>query len=323
MKTLICAALAVAVNAFPQAGGSPAALTLPQVLMLNTHNSYSQEDIGGPEFPFRIGEQLDLGVRILEFDIWEPTGNEGEDGTITHNPASTVERHCSSVGSCMDQVKNWQANNPGHSPIILMFEVRNRAAGSFLPGREDTTTKFRRFSMNAVANQAVANDLKVVTYEDSMKPMSELTDSVILSVFRKNNDNGKLIDSIGQDPNYLRERNIFLAGRQPEDSDPDFAASDFGPDVLRINKQDNAPGPQAANVFTISSICDDEDSCRGAISSGRINRIDGANGLGVDDLFMVQPGSETDEAVIAEVEANPGLQLMQQIKENNGFIAKP
>ena len=169
-------------------------LNLAQVQMVYSHNSYDSRQDRWPGTD--IEGQLDAGVRVLEFDLWDANG------TIAHD-SDTVAQHCADITACLDNVKAWSAANPEHAPILLQFEVTDN--GDFVePGEaEDAQLAARTAAVQSKVQlladtlNPLVNEGKLITYKDSLKEIDELRGKFIVSLYRKyntpyyqNRDNG-------------------------------------------------------------------------------------------------------------------------------------
>lgn len=140
-------------------------LRMNQIQVLGTHNSYHiqprdeilealalfqgqalADSLEYTALPLR--EQLDRGVRQLELDLYaDPDGGMyayrrglialGEDpasglpeldepGTkVLHVQDIDFETHCLTFVACLEMVKAWSDDYPGHLPIVIMLEGRD------------------------------------------------------------------------------------------------------------------------------------------------------------------------------------------------------
>lgn len=144
--------------------------SLPEVKFLNqyqvigSHNSYKMAidstllgtltkmgyDMKGLEYEhISIPEQLDLGLRNLEIDVYgdlyggryaHPKGLDIAPHQPPFNADSTMNRpgfkvfhvidvdfrsSCPTLATCLQQLKSWSDKNPGHFPIFITFEVKD------------------------------------------------------------------------------------------------------------------------------------------------------------------------------------------------------
>ncbi len=103
-------------------GGDP--LRYTDARFAATHNSYEGGERGS------IVEQLDRGVRSLEFDIHDNDfathgyriGHDGPGDAVAHgngNPDSDA------LTEWLDIIADWSAANPGHAPITLYIDAKD------------------------------------------------------------------------------------------------------------------------------------------------------------------------------------------------------
>ncbi|MEO7428725.1 MAG: Ca2+-dependent phosphoinositide-specific phospholipase C, partial [Acidimicrobiales bacterium] len=168
---LLVAAAMVAAAACSSGGGSSATTTVPavpvrldQVQLLAAHNAYHLE---GPkplldaitaalpsltptiEYSHpTLGEELDLGVRSVELDVFEdpdggryavpkavallgldPLGPEmTEPGfKVFHIQEVDFRSTCSSLVACLQDLRTWSEQHDGHLPIVVQLEVKDGA----------------------------------------------------------------------------------------------------------------------------------------------------------------------------------------------------
>lgn len=143
---------------------SPPELRLDQVQVIGSHNSYrsgiSAEmldylsktrrdakrafNYAHPSLP----EQLDLGIRQLELDLFadpkggwfaEPFGETIAPTAINHEemskpgykvlhiPGLDYQSSCPTLVTCLEQIKLWSNRNPGHLPIFVTVDAKDTA----------------------------------------------------------------------------------------------------------------------------------------------------------------------------------------------------
>ena len=68
----------------------------------------------------KIEEQLDRGYRTFELDI-----HIKADGVMNyHVQMWDQETHCYCLGQCLQTMKRWSLDNPGHGPIVILLEPK-------------------------------------------------------------------------------------------------------------------------------------------------------------------------------------------------------
>ncbi|MFC4726932.1 phosphatidylinositol-specific phospholipase C1-like protein [Coralloluteibacterium thermophilus] len=148
-----CLGLASAVHA-----GAP--LRMNDIVAVGTHNSYKQAMPAETMARLRMAdpaaadaldyahrplvEQLDRGARQLELDVnFDPHGGHYAAGSddpafglpgfkVLHIPGIDDATHCVRLVACLETIRDWSDANPGHVPILLMFNAkdeRNAARG--------------------------------------------------------------------------------------------------------------------------------------------------------------------------------------------------
>jgi len=101
------------------------ALTIAQVQAVGTHNSYHVDTTGfGPwNYTHRpLDEQLDLGVRQFELDVWD-TGVEGIE--VVHLPGLDAGVTCGTLADCVQRQVDWSAAHPDHVPLVTLVEPKS------------------------------------------------------------------------------------------------------------------------------------------------------------------------------------------------------
>ncbi|MGB3470352.1 MAG: phosphatidylinositol-specific phospholipase C1-like protein [Erythrobacter sp.] len=140
----------------------PEDLKLNDLQSVGSHNSYkiaipaaelaiisaqSQEAAEGLDYGHApLNEQLDLGMRQLEIDIYyDPDGGRfadpllprisGEpfDASQLHQPGFKVfhtsdidvRSHCLTLVACLEEIEAWSDAHPGHAPILILFNTKS------------------------------------------------------------------------------------------------------------------------------------------------------------------------------------------------------
>jgi hypothetical protein len=153
---LLLALLAATLVVAPAAGVEPEGLALNDIQLLGSHNSYKQAMAADTMAALRevdpqlarsldywhvpLGEQLDLGVRKLEIDIfYDPGGHRFGRGAVSGAPNEGVESqfpvlhvqnlddrsHCVHLLHCLVQLVAWSEANPGHLPVFVSFNAKD------------------------------------------------------------------------------------------------------------------------------------------------------------------------------------------------------
>lgn len=226
-------------------------LTLAQVNMVYSHNSY---DTRQDRWPLTdIPTQLDAGVRVLELDLWDA------EGTIAHDD-NTINQHCSTIDACLNTISDWSANNPGHAPIVIQFEMTDN--GEFVEETEEESLQLAartdvvqaKIDLLAEKLAPLVEQDKLVAYGESLDSISQLRDKFVVTLYRKYNtpfysdrstgnfskrqtiplntalELDQNSNSGNKYRNLLSDSRIFLASRYIGDESPDnwsFADPDY------------------------------------------------------------------------------------------------
>lgn len=110
-----------------------------------------------------LAEQLDLGMRQLEIDIYyDPDGGRFADPLlprvsgatydaaamrepgfkVLHSADIDVRSHCPTLIACLQQIETWSDAHPDHAPILILFNTKDTAvpipgAATVLPFTEE------------------------------------------------------------------------------------------------------------------------------------------------------------------------------------------
>jgi len=136
------------VLAMPAVAGS--ALRMNDIQILGSHNSYKLEmpaenfamlSSARPEVArtleyshIPLAEQLDLGIRKLELDVFYDPDHElfGDRASDSQFPVLHVQNlddrsSCRSLGHCLELLVNWSAAHPDHLPVFVSFNAKDAA----------------------------------------------------------------------------------------------------------------------------------------------------------------------------------------------------
>ncbi len=110
-----------------------------QIQFIGSHNSYKQAMPDGfvkqimkvnPEVMesleyehVPLAEQLDLGIRKLELDIFYVA--DEDKFLVGHVQQIDMNSNCSSLRICLTQIIAWSQNNPTHAPIWISFNAKD------------------------------------------------------------------------------------------------------------------------------------------------------------------------------------------------------
>jgi len=105
-------------------------LRLNHVQVAGTHNSYhidNKQGVPGLDYthapiPTQLSSQ---GVRQLEIDVhWDITRQSLR---VYHIPVVDTLSTCDLLTDCLGQVKRWSDANPGHLPVLILLEPKDKA----------------------------------------------------------------------------------------------------------------------------------------------------------------------------------------------------
>jgi hypothetical protein len=70
-----------------------------------------------------LAEQLDLGIRKLELDVFYVS--EEEKFLVGHVQHIDMNSNCATLRICLTQIISWSQNNPTHGPIWISFNAKD------------------------------------------------------------------------------------------------------------------------------------------------------------------------------------------------------
>ena len=118
---------------------SETGISINQIQFVGSHNSYKQampdsfvkqlmkvnpkllESLDYEHIP--LGDQLDLGIRKLELDIFYRA--EDKRFLVGHVQQIDMSSNCESLRICLSQIISWSDDNPSHSPIWISFNAKD------------------------------------------------------------------------------------------------------------------------------------------------------------------------------------------------------
>ena len=115
-------------------------LKLNEIQTIGSHNSYklamSPEHVAAlkqtnPQaaaaleyWHLPIGQQLDLGLRALELDIfYDP---DAKNFVVGHVQVIDMNTTCSPLRRCLEEIRAWSDAHPRHLPITIMFNAKDQ-----------------------------------------------------------------------------------------------------------------------------------------------------------------------------------------------------
>jgi hypothetical protein len=123
----------------PAADNASAGLYINQIQFVGSHNSYKMampdgfvkqllklnpKVVEALEYEHRpIAEQLDLGMRKLELDVFY-VADENQ-FLVGHVQQIDMNSNCGTLRICLKQVSEWSKNNPSHAPVWIGFNAKD------------------------------------------------------------------------------------------------------------------------------------------------------------------------------------------------------
>lgn len=133
-------------------GGCAASPRLNEIQFVGSHNSYKSAmdpDVAArlrstnPEAAAALdyahpplGEQLDLGLRNLEIDLFNSAqvhGAQADDFVVGHVQVIDMNAHCATLRVCLRALVAWTGRHPRHAPVWLLFNLKDEP----VPGLPD------------------------------------------------------------------------------------------------------------------------------------------------------------------------------------------
>ncbi|MFT3924836.1 MAG: Ca2+-dependent phosphoinositide-specific phospholipase C [Myxococcales bacterium] len=213
----------------PLASTTAEALTLDQLQLKGSHNSYHQ----APRMALAKGwryshlplrKQLETqGVRQIELDVRYSGGQV----VVGHLPIVDGRSSCRTLAACLQQVKAWSDENPSHLPLFVFLEPKEHITPSNLDGRlevlDQTIAKvFPRSSL--LTPRDVAGEertLKEAVQAHGWPSLESTRGKVVFVLFGRKNHTR----AYGEGRPRLEGRLMFAAGR-PQDPYAVFASCD-------------------------------------------------------------------------------------------------
>lgn len=162
-------------------------LPLNHLQFFGSHNSYKkpmavaaqeqlrainpQAALGLEYWHAPLAEQLDLGVRVLELDVFydpqEKLFGRGGDFPVLHVQNIDTNSHCAELFDCIEQINLWSQINPSHEPLLLSFNAKTAVI--------DQPGFVRPRPFDAVAWQALDANLRLGFGSKILNPAEVLT----------------------------------------------------------------------------------------------------------------------------------------------------
>lgn len=225
------------------------ALALNEVQSVGSHNSYKKEIPAQELNMIRTGssraaleldyfhrplvEQLDLGIRQLELDVfYDPEGGRYADPALPRVVGATLKKqpelpyydtrdmdkpgfktlhiqdidvrsHCALFTTCLSQIKAWSARRPNHTPLLILINAKQTPIE--LPGAV-TPLPFTAEAFDALDAEirSVFSEDQLITPDDVRGNSSNLRGAVLLKGWPALvQSRGKMIFALDESPEVV------------------------------------------------------------------------------------------------------------------------
>jgi hypothetical protein len=106
-------------------------LSFDQLIFKASHNSYDKDATLQQQLTFNPARPNDFGCIGIELDIWRNTSPyvpyesiEQDFFTVSHTRPATTP-----LSYYLDQVLDWNSNNPGHLPVLITLDIKSSDGG--------------------------------------------------------------------------------------------------------------------------------------------------------------------------------------------------
>lgn len=224
-----------------------------------------------------LSQQLDLGMRQLEIDIYyDPDGGRFADPLLPrlsgapfdasglqapgfkvfHTSDIDVRSHCPTLAACLEDIEAWSDAHPGHAPILILFNTKSSTLP--IPGATPVLP-FDEAAFDALDAELrqVLGPNHFIEPDDVRGSAPTLRDAVMQTGWPTLSDSrGQLILALDSGPDTV---NAYMRGRESLEGLPIFVNS------LSID------APHAA-YFTINDPIEQRDQIEAAVRAGMIVR---------------------------------------------------
>ena len=155
----------------PAADNVSAGLYINQIQFVGSHNSYKMampegfvkqllklnpKVVEALEYEHvTLAEQLDLGVRKLELDVFY-VADENQ-FLVGHVQQIDMNSNCATLRICLKQVSDWSKNNPSHAPIWISFNAKDEEILGLPDPEAFTSTAFAL--MDSIIEEVLGDQL--------------------------------------------------------------------------------------------------------------------------------------------------------------------
>ena len=122
--------------------------------------------------------QLDLGLRVLELDVFydpqQTLFDRGGEFPVLHVQNIDTGSHCAELRTCIDQIIGWSELNAGHEPVLISFNAKTDVIDrpGFVAPHEFDTAAWRELDaqLRAGFGAKLLNPAQVLTPEGPVWP---------------------------------------------------------------------------------------------------------------------------------------------------------
>lgn len=273
-------------------------LRLNEVQSIGSHNSYkkaipptelslirassNEAAMGLDYFHLPITEQLDLGMRQLELDIFhDPDGGRYSDPVLPRLVGSTLENplydatdmdlpgfktmhvqdvdmrsHCALFTTCLTEISIWSTSRPNHTPLLILINAKQSSIE--LPGAV-TPLPFDAAAFDALDAEirSVFSEDQLITPDDVRGTNSNLRGGVLLNGWPELADaRGKVMFALDESPDVVE---TYLRGKPSLQGHPMFV------NTIRETADHAA-------YFTLNDPIADSDRINAAVDAGFLVR---------------------------------------------------
>jgi len=149
-------------------------LTYAHIQAVGTHNSYhvETEGVSRPEWDYShppLDEQLGRqGVRQFELDLYY---DEDEGYLAYHIPVLDQASNCETFIDCLEDMKRWSDDSPGHHPLMTLIELKD-------PFPEDPEEAAERLALLEAELCSVWPPSRLITSDDVRRDAADLKSAV-------------------------------------------------------------------------------------------------------------------------------------------------
>ncbi len=229
-------------------------LRLNHLQAKGTHNSYHVEEEQSADDSHRythapLTTQLeDYGCRAFELDVHQ-TG-EDDSFEVYHLPFIDDETTCLRFVDCLQELRSWSDDNPGHHPLFVWLEMKDDIDfGAAIRDYDGLDAEIRSVWPDRVFTpdhlQGDASSIRARLEGEGWPTLGEMRDQIIFAMLDGEDHRARYTDDL----TTLEGRMMFVH-TSPGESDLHFAA------VAKINDpaSTSIPDAHSANLLVTSNI---------------------------------------------------------------------